>query len=634
LRNVTQNQHGTITSFIQPNSPTDFQSQVNGSVLQNNDTGLNVKWDVSGRLAINLDYDHTQAWLNPGGKLSSIDADVGYGPSTPDGTLGSNIGLVLPGGHNLPYPINYGPGSNTAALIDNGLIGSHVFPMSAPQRFNRVQQFKAEATWTEDTHLRITAGYQFIGDHDNAQSHDDFSNNQWQAFAGYGPASNNNDTHGATLPQNLFTQSFSTADFINGYSGSSSLPPQILVFNAYSVLNYLQGLGNPQTRTIPGFNTGCCTPAYTGQYTLANVIGSYSQVIENTHAGFISVTTDVAIAGMPLKIYAGLRDEYTNVTTIGISNPLTALTVQPSDHTALLEGFGAQSPVTGHNNYQYLLPNLDLNLQVADDVQVRFDASRTLTRPPLDQINPVLDVGTGQRVGAMTAIGGNPNLMPFLSDNVDLSAEWYYQANSYLSADVFNKNVTNFIVAGATQQTINGVVDPTTGQPGIFTVTTNVNGPAANVYGAEFAIQHVFGDTGFGFQANATLVGTDRPYDRTNLTVSGFAVTGLANSANLVAFYDKDGFQARIAANWRDDYLDHFKQVQNNSSFGIEPTYVNANTQIDFSTSYDLTEQMNVYFSAQNLNGANYSTHGRYPEQILDAVDFGRRFTLGFHFRY
>ena len=33
LTNIVQNANGTITSFIQPNSPTDFQSQVNGSVL-------------------------------------------------------------------------------------------------------------------------------------------------------------------------------------------------------------------------------------------------------------------------------------------------------------------------------------------------------------------------------------------------------------------------------------------------------------------------------------------------------------------------------------------------------------------------------------------------------------------------
>jgi iron complex outermembrane receptor protein len=308
--------------------------------------------------------------------------------------------------------------------------------------------------------------------------------------------------------------------------------------------------------------------------------------------------------------------------------------VQPSDHTAFLVGFGQPSMVQGHNSYQSLLPNLDLALSVTDDLQVRFDASRTLTRPPLSQITPVLNLSTGQRVGSLVANGGNPNLMPFQADNVDLSAEWYYQPNSYLSVDIFNKNVTDFVVAGSTQQTINGVIDPTTGAPGIFTVSSFVNGPTANVYGAEVAVQHVFGDTGFGFQANATLVGTNKPYNPLDLMVSNFAVTGLANSANLVAFYEKNGFQARVAANWRDNYLDHFQQQQNNSRFGTEPTFVNATTQIDFSTSYDVTPQFNVYFSALNLNDATFSTHGRFSEQLLDAVDYGRRFTLGFHFRY
>lgn len=634
LQNVTQESNGTITSFVQPNSPTDFQSQINGSVLQNNDTGLNIKWDASDKLSFNLDYDHSQAWRNPGGKLSSIDADVGYGPSVPGNTVnGTNLGIIVPGGRALPYPTGFGPNGNSAAFINNGLFGSHVLPMTSPQRFDRIAQVRAEGSWTESDRLKLTWGYQYVGDHDNAHMRDDFSNNQWQAYAGYGPASNNNGTHGAALPQNLFTQSFPTADFVNGFSGSSRLPPNVLVFNAYSLLNYLQGLGNPQTSAIPGFNIGCCNPAYTGTYLLSDVPGAYSQVIENTHAGFLNAFATVDIAGMPLRINAGLRDEYTHVTTIGLGQQPTSLTVQPSDHTAFLVGFSPTSMVSGHNDYQALLPNLDLNLAITDELQLRFDASRTLTRPPLDQISPVLNINTGQRVGSLVATGGNPNLKPYTADNVDLSLEWYYQPNSYVSVDAFNKNVTNFVVAGSTQQPINGVIDPTTGSPAVFTVSTNVNGPTANVYGAEFAIQHVFGGSGFGFQANATLVGTDKPYNPRDLSISGFAVTGLADSANLVLFYEKGGFQLRIAANWRDVYLDRFGQQQNNSMFGSEPTFVNGNTQMDFTTSYDIAPQFNVYFAALNLTDSTYGTRGRFPDQLLDLVDYGRRFTLGFRFR-
>jgi len=358
------------------------------------------------------------------------------------------------------------------------------------------------------------------------------------------------------------------------------------------------------------------------------------QVIENTNAFFVQMALGTKIADMPLKINLGVRQEFTDLTTVGIGRLPTSLTVQAADHTAFTTAFTPTANVTGHNNYQYLLPNLDMALFITDELQLRLDASRTLTRPALGQITPVLNVPVSPRVGALTASGGNPNLAPYLSDNLDLAANYYYAHNSYVGIDVFSKNVTNFIVAGTTQQTINDVIDPTTGAKAIYTVSANVNGPTANVYGAEVAWQHVFGDSGFGFQANGTVVGTNKPYNPNDLSKSGFAVTGLADSANLVGFYDKDGFQVRVAATWNDTVLDHFGQPQNNSKFGAEPTFVNANTHIDFSTSYDFSRQLSVYFTAQNLTDATTSTHGRWPDQVIDVWDYGRRFTAGVHYRF
>jgi TonB-dependent receptor len=245
----------------------------------------------------------------------------------------------------------------------------------------------------------------------------------------------------------------------------------------------------------------------------------------------------------------------------------------------------------------------------------------------------VLNVGSLPRVGALTANGGNPELQPYLSDNFDFAVEWYYQQNSYAAVDVFVKDVTNFIVQGTQRQTINGVIDPTTGQPAVYTVSQRVNGPNATVNGVELAWQHVFGESGFGFNANVTLVDTDRPYDRTDISQSGFAVTGLADSANFVGFYDKNGFEVRVAGNWRDEYLLQFGQNQNNSAFGAEPTFVNASLQIDLSTSYQLTEQLNVFFEAINVTDETQSTHGRFDNQLLDVFDYGRRYALGARFR-
>jgi iron complex outermembrane receptor protein len=337
---------------------------------------------------------------------------------------------------------------------------------------------------------------------------------------------------------------------------------------------------------------------------------------------------------MPFHLNAGVRNENTHITSTGVGRLPTSITGSSADPTLLSLGFGPTSNITTRSNYSYLLPSMDVKLEVTDKLILRADASRTLTRPTLSLLTPVLTVGSGQRVGALSASGGNPNLKPFLADNFDVAAEWYYQRNSYVSVDFFLKNVSNFIVGGVNRQTINGVIDPTTGQPASFAVTSQVNGPDASVRGVELAWQQVFGDSGFGFNANATFVDTNKPYDATNISQTGFAVTGLANSANFVGFYDKNGFQFRAAVNWRDEYLLQFGQNQNTGSFGAEPTFVNAATQVDLSTSYDITPNISVFGEITNVNNAQQSTHGRFKNQLLDVYDYGRRFTFGAHFRF
>ena len=126
---------------------------------------------------------------------------------------------------------------------------------------------------------------------------------------------------------------------------------------------------------------------------------------------------------------------------------------------------------------------------------------------------------------------------------------------------------------------------------------------------------------------------TNKPYDRDDITLSGFAVTGLANSANFVGFYDKHGFEVRVAANWRDEYLRQFGQGQNLSAFGTEPTFVNSSLQVDFSSSYQVNDHLNVFLEALNITNDTLSTHGRYDNQLLDVFAYGRRYSAGVRYR-
>jgi TonB-dependent receptor len=645
LTNETIAKNGTITSFQQANSPTDFQGQITDAVTETNEIGFNAKWDVNSKFKVEFDADHTESWLNPGGQLSNEDVDVGYG----DGANTTNLGLKVLG-NGMPVPFNYGPGGNASQFLGNfasngqpTAIGSHVLVLESNQNYDQLNQFKLQGTWTED-HLRVRGGVQYLSDNENLKYYGDFNNSDWQAYAGYGPANNNT---GAPLNPAWFGGSYSTSGFINGYSGA--LPAQILQFNPATVKAYLQGLKMPNGY----FNTACgCasgpTP-FNGTYEYP--LGSLTNINEETLAAYLDFAFDAEVADRPMKVDVGVREEHTRMKADALANALTGLgTPASSDPTAYIDYGLNNAPTleTKGNAYNYLLPNLDVGYFLMPKLKLRFDASRTMTRPLLADLSPALTVGT-TRLNALTASGGNPSLLPYLSDNVDLGAEWYYQKNSYLSADLFVKDITNFIVAGGYTTTFPGVYLPpastpgytnagtvaTSGTPAVFNVSSKANEGAYQVHGVELTAQHVFGDTGFGFLANVTLVGTNKPYDPSNLN-STTAVPGLANSWNFIGFYDRNGFQARVAVNHHDDMLQQLGQHQNVSVSpitGLEPTFVSAATYVDFSTSYQLTKRLNVYFEALNLTDQVYATHGRFSNQILDLVDTGRSFNLGFRFK-
>ena len=60
---------------------------------------------------------------------------------------------------------------------------------------------------------------------------------------------------------------------------------------------------------------------------------------------------------------------------------------------------------------------------------------------------------------------------------------------------------------------------------------------------------------------------------------------------------------------------------------------MNLSLQIDVFTSYNITEQFNVYFEALNVTNETLSTHGRFDNQMLDVWAYGRRYAIGARFR-
>jgi TonB-dependent receptor len=654
LRSVSLDGNGTVVDFRQAGTPMDLNAGFTTQVLKTNQTGVNFKYEATDHLSFDVDASYAKSWQNPNGE--GVDnADIGYG-----GTLGCNMGVRVTGDSSDHFPemSGFGPGCDKSRVYDPAVIGSHVLVRTRQENTDEIRQARFAVKWAEDQ-LSLDLGTSYVEDQFSLQGSNTFANNFWQAFGGYGAPSGR--TSGVLVPSSLYHGMIGTGGFIPDFSGAGSLPSGLLRYNPYELYSLLQGLGDPWTKQINGFNypgplsnptnatptlanslARCAAGApdhpalcdYHGSLDLALDPGSVQNIEEKTWSVFVRAGFNATINDMPFHFNAGVRDERTNISSAGIGRVPTLLTVSAADPTLLTTTFSAAQPITTKSNYNFLLPSLDMKLELTPEWHIRFDASRTLTRPAINFLTPVLNVGQLPRIGALTANGGNPRLKPYLSDNFDFAVEWYYQQNSYAAINAFTKDVTNFIVQGTQRQTINGVIDPSTGQPAIYTVSQRVNGPDARVHGFELAWQHVFGDTGFGFNANATIVDSNRPYDRTDISQSGFAITGLADSANLIGFYDKNGIEVRVAANWRDEYLLQFGQNQNNSAFGAEPTYVNSSLQIDLSTSYQITSGLNVFFEALNVTNETQSTHGRFDNQMLDVFAYGRRYALGARYRW
>lgn len=151
--------------------------------------------------------------------------------------------------------------------------------------------------------------------------------------------------------------------------------------------------------------------------------------------------------------------------------------------------------------------------------------------------------------------------------------------------------------------------------------TANAND--ATLSGLEIAAQHFFGDSGFGVSANYTFVDGSVEFDNTLIsTATQFALVGLSDSANLAVMYEKDGWQARAAYNWRDQFL-YSANVGSN-----EPGYTDEYAQLDFNVGYNFSDNFSIALEGLNILGEDRRTRGRNSHQTLDLQIFKPRYAL------
>jgi TonB-dependent receptor len=163
-----------------------------------------------------------------------------------------------------------------------------------------------------------------------------------------------------------------------------------------------------------------------------------------------------------------------------------------------------------------------------------------------------------------------------------------------------------------------------------FQVATPINQESAKIDGIEFAFQHFFGESGFGISGNYTKVDGDVAFNNAgDPGVDQFALLGLSDTANATLIFEKFGFSARLAFNWRDAFL----EGTNRGGFR-NPTYVDEFQQFDLNVSYDVNDNLAVSLEAVNLTGEDVRTFGRANIDYWYAQDLHPRYLLGARYRF
>ncbi|MEQ4574754.1 MAG: TonB-dependent receptor [Gammaproteobacteria bacterium] len=287
---------------------------------------------------------------------------------------------------------------------------------------------------------------------------------------------------------------------------------------------------------------------------------------------------------------------------------------------------GGLLPVDVKQTYTDVLPSLNLRWMLTDQLQWRFAASRGISRPGFDQLNPNLSLNAAESGGVTrrTGAAGNPHLKPMTADQFDTALEWYFGKGSMAYGTVFYKKVKGFIANAVFAETYDN--NP-------WEITRPVNGDEGTIKGVEVGYTQFFDFlpgwlSHFGLQTNYTYVNSKSP-SPTATDTNGQALTvplqGLSkNSYNVILSYEMPKFQARVAYNWRSDWL---VTTAGNGTDNL-PVYNKGFGQMDASLRYNINDVWSVSLDGVNLLDTRNESYLGFESRYRDFVINDRRYGL------
>ena len=333
---------------------------------------------------------------------------------------------------------------------------------------------------------------------------------------------------------------------------------------------------------------------YNGAYNIGPV-PAYSQIERLAQTPTVEDIT--ALENDKENVYAGYG-QYSG--RFGRLSIVTGLRVEATDAAyrantaaALPDGTNIITPITAKRRYTSFFPDVDFKYSATDNFVVHAAFSSAIGRPGFNQVSAARSIDVANQIVSQ----GNPDLKPTTGKNFDLSAEYYTAHGGLLSAAVFYKAFSNYIIP--TVQMVGSYPDPLLANPaGQIELDSYQNIGSARAYGIELNVRQQLtflpgALSGFGVEANGTIVqsrGSIRQGEQHRLPQT----SPYAFNASL--FYQRPGFQARVAG----AYVS--KNIFSVGGSDATDLYSQARFRLDASASVDITPRMSFFVEAKNLS--------------------------------
>jgi len=276
-------------------------------------------------------------------------------------------------------------------------------------------------------------------------------------------------------------------------------------------------------------------------------------------------------------------------------------------------------PTEGESGYTDVFPSLQVRHELGDRTILRAAWTNTIARPNYFQLTPFRIV-EDQEIAI-----GNPELDPTRSMNLDLMFESYFSSVGLLSAGVFYKDISDFIVERTVR---NGIVDGVQFEE----ISEPVNGASASLVGFEVALQRNLDFlpgllSGLGIYANYTYTNSDVQ----DLGIEGregedLPLPGTSeNTFNGSLSYDYWRLSLRASVNFQDDFIDP-GELGDESFFD---RWYQAQTQVDMNGSIALTNSAQFFFEVNNLTNEPLAYYQGDPSRLMQREFYDTRIQTG-----